>query len=211
MKPTVFIIDDDPAFVSSLSWQLENAGFLTKTFSFMETFFTFYREDVPGCLIIDMRSTGSMSVELIHALRKKSIRLSVIFLSEKPEIGIAIKAIKLGAVDFLSKSVDNTTLINSTNKALHDNYKQRLHEEGLHRAHRLYSALTPREKEVMQHVLQGSTNKTIAVYLDITLKTVEAHRANIMTKMQANSLPELVTVAVKFNLIQEDVISFVSH
>lgn len=208
MKPTVFIVDDDPAFVSSLSWQLENVGFLTKTFSFLETFFTFYREDVPGCLIIDIRSTASTGVELITMLYKKNIRLSVIFLSERPEVSVAIKAIKLGAVDFLHKNVDEATLINSANQALRHNHKQRLHEEGLYRARHLYHALTPREKEVMQCVLQGFTNKTIATQLDITLKTVEAHRANIMTKMQANSLPELVTTAVKFNLIQENEVSF---
>lgn len=204
LKPTVFIIDDDPAFKSNISWQLENIGFLTKTFSFLETFFNFYREDIPGCLIIDTHSTGSLGVDLISALRKKGIRLSVIFLSEKPDTSTAVKAIKLGATDFLNKTVDTTTLVNSINQALRSNHTQRAFEEGLHRAHTLYAQLTTREKEVFQYVLRGLTNKNMAAALDITLKTIEAHRANIMSKMQANSLSELVTLAVKFNLVSED-------
>ncbi|MES2204743.1 MAG: response regulator [Pseudomonadota bacterium] len=204
LKPTVFIIDEDPAFKSNLSWQLENIGFLTKTFSFLETFFNFYREDIPGCLIIDIRAAGSLGVELISTLRKKGVRLSVIFLSEKPDTSTAVKAIKLGAIDFLHKTVDTTTLVASVNQALHSNHTHRLFEEGLHRAHTLYTQLTAREKEVFQYVLRGLTNKTMASVLSITLKTIEAHRANIMSKMQANSLSELVTQAVKFNLIKED-------
>lgn len=202
-KPTVFIIDDDPTFTSSLSWQLENVGFETKTFSFLETFFTFYRQDIPGCLIIDLRSSGGQGVELINTLRKKCILLSVIFLSDRPDTATAVKAIKLGAIDFLNKTADEATLINSVNQALRSNHTQRTYEEGLYKAQFLYDQLTTREKEVMQYVLQGHINKSIAAALDIKLKTVEAHRANIMTKMQANSLPELVTQAVKFNLVKK--------
>lgn len=204
VKPTVFIIDDDPVFKSNLSWQLENIGFVTKTFSFLETFFTFYREDTPGCLIIDIRSTGSLSVDLVNALRQKNIRLTVIFLSEKPETSIAVKAIKQGATDFLHKTVDSTTLINSINQALRSNHSQRVFEENLYRANALHAQLTTREKEVFQYVLRGFTNKIMAEKLSITLKTIEAHRANIMNKMQVNSLPELVTLAVKFHLVKED-------
>ncbi len=204
LKPTVFIIDDDPSFKSSLSWQLENVGFITKTFSFLETFFTFYREDIPGCLIIDIKSAGSAGSGLINVLKNKNIRLSLLFLSDKPEVSVAVKAIKSGAIDFLPKTVDATTLVNSVNQALRHNYKQRAHEEGQYRANMLYSQLTIREKEVFQHVLRGCTNKIMADKLAVTLKTIEAHRANIMSKMQVDSLPELVTIAVKFNLAQEE-------
>ena len=204
LKPTVFVIDDDPAFKSSLSWQLENLGFVTKTFSFLETFFTFYREDIPGCLIIDIRSTGSLGADFIGILRNKNIRLSVIFLSDKPEVSLAVKAIKLGASDFLHKTVDTTTLVNSINQALRSNHTQRAFEQGLYHANLLYSQLTAREKEVFQYVLRGFTNKEMAEKLSITLKTIEAHRANIMSKMQVDSLPELVAIAVKFNLVQEE-------
>jgi len=210
LKPTVFIIDDDPAFTSGLSWQLENVGFLTKTFSFLETFFTFYRQDIAGCLIIDTRSTGSQGVELMSSLRKKGIHLSVIFLCERPDIRTAVKAIKLGAIDFLAKTVDTTTLIQSTNQALRNNHKQRHFEESLHRAQLLYSKLTVREKEVFQYVLRGLTNKAMAAELEITLKTIEAHRANIMHKMQAGSLSELVTLAIKFNLAKENEVSLIT-
>ncbi len=209
LKPTVFIIDEDPAFKSGLSWQLESMGFLIKTFSFLETFFTFYREDVPGCLIIDVRCAGSLGVELITTLRKKGVRLSLIFLSNNPDTNTAVKAIKLGAIDFLSKTVDSTTLINSINQALHSNHAKRLFDEGLHHASTLYQQLTVREKEVFQYVLRGFTNKMMAGKLSVTLKTIEAHRANIMSKMQAKSLPELVTMAVKYNLITEDETAFV--
>lgn len=204
VKPTVFIIDEDPAFKSNLSWQLESIGFATKTFSFLETFFNFYREDIPGCLIIDTRSTGSLGVEFLGILRKKGIHLSVIFLSAKPDTSTAVKAIKLGAMDFLNKTIDTTTLVNSINQALRTNITHRLFEEGLHRAHTLYAQLTTREKEVFQYILRGLTNKAMAAALDITLKTIEAHRANIMNKMQANSLSELVTLAVKYDLVTED-------
>lgn len=209
LKPTVFIIDDDPAFKSGLSWQLENIGFLIKTFSFLETFFTFYREDIPGCLIINVRCAGSLGVELITTLRKKGVRLSVIFLSNNPDINTAVKAIKLGAIDFLSKTVDSTTLTNSINQALHSNHATRLFEEGLHHASTLYHQLTVREKEVFQYVLRGFTNKMMAGKLGVTLKTIEAHRASIMNKMQANSLSGLVTMAVKYNLMTEDEAAFV--
>lgn len=204
LKPTVFIIDDDPTFKSTLSRQLENLGFITKTFSFLETFFTFYRQDIPGCLIIDIRTTGNIGTNLINSLRHRNIYLTVIFLSEKPEVSTAVQAIKLGAVDFLSKTADTTTLVNSINQALRSNYVRRAFEKGQHRANTLYTQLSTREKEVFHYILRGFTNKEMAEKLAITLKTIEAHRANIMNKMQVNSLPELVTLAVKFNLIKED-------
>lgn len=208
MQPTVFIVDDDPSCVKSLSGQLENAGFLTKTFSFLETFFTFYRENIPGCLIIDIRATGNISIQLVSVLRKKNIHLAVIFLSEHPELQLAVQAIKLGALDFLEKNSDNGALIHSTQQALRYNQQQRWYQAEMYRVHNLYRTLTPREKEVMQGVLSGWINKKIAAHLEINLKTVEAHRANIMTKMQAHSLTELVTFAVRYQLIQEDVLSF---
>jgi FixJ family two-component response regulator len=204
LKPTVFIIDDDPTFKSNLSWQLESLGFVTKTFSFLETFFTFYREDIPGCLIIDIRAAGSVGAGLIATLRHKNIHLTVIFLSEKPEVSMAVKAIKLGAIDFLHKTVDSTTLVGSINQALHSNHTHRSFEEGLYRANMLYAQLSMREKEVFQLVLRGFRNKNMAEKLAVTLKTIEAHRANIMSKMQVDSLPKLVTLAVKFHLATED-------
>ena len=207
-KPTVFIIDEDPAFKSSLSWQLESTGFVTKTFSFLETFFTFYREDIPGCLIIDIASTGGLGVELIGNLRKKNIFLSIIFLSDKPELHVAVKAIKLGAQDFLYKTTSLTLLSQSIQQALYHNHHHRLFEVNSYHANSLYAHLSLREKEVLYYVLEGYTNKIIAEKLDLTVKTIEAHRANIMKKMQVDSLSELVTLAVKYNVIKKDELCF---
>lgn len=211
LKSTVFIIDDDPAFKSNLSWQIEKIGFTTKTFSFLETFFTFYKEDIPGCIIIDIQTTGNLGVDFIEVLRSKKIYLSVIFLSEKPEVAMAIKAIKLGACDFFPKTIEISLLVNSLHYAMKTNHIYRIHEKKRDEAKKLYLNLTLREKEILRYVLQGLTNKAMANKLSLTIKTIEAHRAKIMQKMQANSLSQLIIMVITFNLIEENEAYFLTQ
>ncbi|MCD8524748.1 MAG: LuxR C-terminal-related transcriptional regulator [Gammaproteobacteria bacterium] len=119
-----------------------------------------------------------------------------------------MKAIKLGAQDFLYKTTSLSVLSQSIQQALYHNHHHRLFEVNLYHANCLYAQLTLREKEVLYYVLRGDTNKIIAEKLDVTVKTIEAHRANIMKKMQVDSLSELVTLAVKYNIVKEDELCF---
>ncbi len=197
---TVFIIDDDAAMVESLAWMIESVGFKTKTFIDAQSFLDHYTPDQAGCLILDVRMPEISGPELQEKLNQKHYKLPIIFISGHGDIPLAVRVMKAGAVDFLAKPFNDQTLLEVINKAIRIDKENRA--KNLHNNQIIQRAaqLTPREHEVMCQIVAGKVNKLISSELNISLKTVEAHRANIMKKLQIKSLPELIRVALTYNL-----------
>jgi FixJ family two-component response regulator len=196
-NPTVFIVDDDLAMRDSLYWLIESVGFAVKTYAKAQAFLEEYLPSQPGCLVLDVRLPGLSGLELQDYLLAHKIRLPVIIITGYAEVPMAIRALKQGAVDFLEKPFSHQLLLDRIRQAVEMDVQTRLQEaESADIAARL-ALLTPREREVMEQVVAGKANKVIAYELDLSQKTVEVHRANMMKKMQANSLAELVHLALR--------------
>jgi len=191
-EPTVFVIDDDAAVRRFLSGLIRSIELPVKTFASARNFLDFLEPNMRGCIVLDIRMPGMGGLELQQELARRTVVLPVIFLTAHGDVQVAVRAMKAGAFDFIEKPFSNELLLNCIQKAM---------AEGLHAASthdkrqevaRRKETLTPREHEVMQILLTGATNKGIARQLDISDKTVEIHRANVMHKMGVKSLAELV-------------------
>ncbi len=195
-EPTVFVVDDDQAMRNSLRWLIESVGMKVRTFGSADEFLNDYYPGRAGCLLLDVRMPGMSGLELQEHLRRREIRLPVIIITGHGDVGMAVKAMKSGAVDFIEKPFNDESLLGSIRSALdHDQRQRALQSQRSAIAARL-AELTPREHEVMDMVTEGRSNREIAVALGVTAKTVEAHRARVMDKMRATSLAELVRMAL---------------
>jgi RNA polymerase sigma factor (sigma-70 family) len=193
---TVFIVDDDEAMRSSLKWLIESVGMRVETFASAQAFLDAYYPGRAGCLLLDVRMPGMSGLELQAHLVRHELRLPVIIITGHGDVSMAVKAMKAGAVDFIEKPFDDEELLQSIRNALGHEEKQReLRARRADIAARL-AELTPREHEVMTMVTDGKSNKEIAAALSVSAKTVEVHRARVMDKMRADSLAELVRMAL---------------
>lgn len=193
---TVFVVDDDQAMRSSLKWLIESVGMEVETFDSAHAFLDTYYPGRAGCLLLDVRMPGMSGLELQDYLTRREIRIPVIIITGHGDVAMAVKAMKAGAVDFIEKPFDDEQLLNSIRKALaYDEQHRALHARKADIAARL-AELTPREHEVMAMVTDGKSNKEIAAALSVSAKTVEVHRARVMDKMRADSLAELVRMAL---------------
>ena len=194
--PTVFVVDDDEAMRSSLQWMIESVGLAVECFASAEDFLQSYYPGRAGCLLLDVRMPGMGGLELQEYLQRNEISIPVIIITGHGDVAMSVRAMKGGAVDFIEKPFNDELLLDAIRNALSKDEKNR--EEQAVRAElaaRL-ALLTPREHEVMDMVTQGKSNKEIANALGVTPKTVEAHRAKVMDKMQAASLAELVRMSM---------------
>ena len=195
-EPRVFVVDDDQAMRSSLEWLIESIGMKVKTYSSADEFLRSYYPGRAGCLLLDVRMPGMSGLDLQAHLAREDSRLPVIIITGHGDVAMAVKAMKAGAVDFIEKPFHDEDLLSSIRNALAFDEKQRsLQSQRAEIATRL-AELTPREHEVMEMVTEGLANKEIAASLGVTAKTVEAHRARVMDKMQAGSLAELVRMVL---------------
>jgi RNA polymerase sigma factor (sigma-70 family) len=195
-QETVFVVDDDQAMRSSLQWLIESAGLRVETFHSAQAFLDSYYPGRAGCLLLDVRMPGMSGLELQAYLDRREIRIPVIIITGHGDVSMAVKAMKGGAVDFIEKPFDDEQLLNSIRNALeYDEQKRTLRARRAEIAARL-AELTPREHEVMAMVTDGKSNKEIAATLNVSAKTVEVHRARVMDKMRADSLAELVRMAM---------------
>ena len=195
-QETVFVVDDDQAMRSSLQWLIESVGLRVETFGSAQAFLDSYYPGRAGCLLLDVRMPGMSGLELQAYLDRREIRIPVIIITGHGDVSMAVKAMKGGAVDFIEKPFDDEQLLNSIRNALeHDEQKRALRARRAEIAARL-AELTPREHEVMAMVTDGKSNKEIAAALNVSAKTVEVHRARVMDKMRAESLAELVRMAM---------------
>ncbi|MCK9389286.1 MAG: response regulator [Sulfuritalea sp.] len=196
--PTVFIVDDDEAMRDALSMLMRAAGLRAETFASAKDFLHHCTPRLSGCLLLDIRMPEMSGLELQAELHKRRIHLPIVFLTGHGDVPMAVRAMKDGAVDFIQKPVGEHRLVMAVMKALKtDAERDRL----LHGAadlpedaSRRLEALSEREREVLQQVLRGRQNREIAVALNISVKTVEFHRANIREKLGVGSLQELFSL-----------------
>ena len=193
--PTVFVVDDDPAFCQSLRMLLHSVGLRVEDYPSAENFLEAACAERPGCLLLDVRMPGWSGIELQAHINAKRIHMPIIFITGHGDIPMSVKAIKAGAVDFLEKPFKKEVLIERVLQALAEDEQTR--QDQIEKAAIItrFERLTPREREVMTLVITGKSNKEIAKELAISYRTVETHRARIMEKMTAKSLPELVALA----------------
>lgn len=189
---TVYIVDDDVAFARSLARLVGAAGWNTKVFSSAGEFLAGGHGADPGCVLLDVRMPDMRGPDVYRAMIKRHIDLPVIFLTGHGDVPTSVDAMKLGAVDFLEKPVVAATLVATIRTALARDAAHRERESARREVAARIATLTPREFEVMGHVITGRLNKQIAADLGISLKTVKAHRARVMTKMDAKSVAVLV-------------------
>jgi FixJ family two-component response regulator len=203
-QPTVYIVDDDQATRKSLRWLVETLGVPVKTFHCAVSFIDAYDPREPGCLILDVMMPGMSGLELQSELRERGIEIPVIVLTGYGDVPSAVRALKNGAVEFLEKPFNDDVLLDQIRKALALDSRRRS-ERGTHESVRERIArLTPRESEILELVVEGLSSKEIAARLQVSFKTVEAHRAKIMKKMEAESVAQLVRVVVSTKKAEAD-------
>ncbi len=200
MSPQVFLVDDDDAYRRSLRFLLESSGFSVCDFASAEAFLQQYREDLPGCLVLDLRMPGLSGIELQDQLRHSGMELPIIFITGHGDVPVSVQAMKGGAIDFLEKPFDDAQLVERIREAFALDAERRTERKERERIAERLQRLTRREREVFDLLVRGHSNKEIAEKLEVSHRTVEVHRARVMHKMEAGSLAELVQAAVRFDL-----------
>jgi FixJ family two-component response regulator len=204
---TVFVVDDEEAIRKALARLLRAAGLEVRAFPSPQAFLEEHDPDTPGCVVLDVAMPGLNGLELQAALAASGCQRSIIFLTGKGDIPMSVQAMKAGAVDFLTKPVHDEQLLAAIRTAIErDRLSRREGAERKSIEERL-ATLTPREREVLQHVVAGQLNKQIAVDLGTVEKTVKVHRGRVMAKMGVTSLAELVRVAERARILDQGPIS----
>jgi len=191
-EPTVFIVDDDAAIRSSLSLLMKSAGHAALTFESAQPFLATYRDTQPGCLLLDVRMPGLSGPDLQRALNARQSTVPVIFMSGHADVPMAVEAMRCGAFDFVQKPFRDQELLERVERALKADGARRMRLQVRQAARGQLQALSPREREVMDRVTTGESNKIIAYRLGISQRTVEIHRARVMDKLDARSVADLV-------------------
>ncbi len=199
-EKTVFVVDDDPAARDSLRWLLESVGHRVHCPASASEFLETYDGSVPGCLVLDVRMPGMSGLELQHHLLERGWCLPVIVVTGHGDVPMAVRAMKAGAVDFLQKPYNDQTLLDRIQQALDLCSQRRQYHSELALIRANYDQLTQREREVAALVVAGKANKVIAIELGLSPKTIEVHRANVMYKMKAHSLSELVQMWMRLQV-----------
>lgn len=194
-EPTVFVVDDDDAVRKSFQWLVESVGLGIETFDSAQAFLEAYDPARPGCLVLDVRMPGMTGNQLQEKLNAEAVEIPVIMVTGYGDVPTAVHSMKSGAVDFIEKPFNDQTMLERIKLALDRDARMRRDRELRDRAKSCLRSLTPRESEVMDLVTKGRSNKEVARDLGISPKTVEVHRANMMIKMQAQSLAHLVKIA----------------
>ncbi|MAU60278.1 response regulator FixJ [Parvibaculum sp.] len=191
----IHVVDDDEAVRSSLRMLLESAGFDVAAYASAADFLESYRSGLSGCVVADVRMPGMDGIQLQEELAQRHAHLPFIAMTGHGDVPLAVRAMKAGAVDFIEKPFEADDLISAVERALALG-RNRAEDSGSAEAAALVAGLTSRERQVLEHLVAGHSNKVIAHELDISPRTVEVHRAHLMEKLKVRSLPEAVRLAL---------------
>ena len=194
-------MDDDAAVLKSLARLLRSAGLAVATFASPREFLDRHDPNAPGCLVLDVAMPGLNGLELQQALVAGGHEMAIVFLTGHGDIPMSVKAMKCGAVDFLTKPVNDGDLLNAVRVALEKDRLQRQARAEVSDIQQRLATLTPREREVLQHLITGQLNKQIAADLGTVEKTIKVHRARVMAKMKVHSVAELVHLTERVGLL----------
>ena len=194
-QPTVFVVDDDAAMREALSSLMQSVGLRVELFGSGADFLKKKLPDAAACLVLDVRLPGLSGLDFQAELAKADIRVPIIFITGHGDIPMTVRAMKAGAVEFLTKPFRDQDLLDAVQVALERDRARRAENKAVHQIRAHFEALTPREKEVLAAVTTGLMNKQIAADLGVSEITVKVHRGNVMKKMGAKSLADLVRMA----------------
>lgn len=199
-EPTVFVVDDDPSIRRGLRRLIESVQLAVEEHATAEEFLDGYDPARPGCLVLDIRMPGASGLDLQETLAEKQSRLPIVFITAYGDVPMTARAMKAGAVDFIEKPFNEQELLDAIHRAIEKDSQLRREQAEREEVLQRVGLLTHREREVLALVVTGKLNKQIAAQLGISEKTVKIHRARVMSKMQAESLPELVVLAQESGL-----------
>jgi len=197
MDAVVFVIDDDPEVRGAIEMLIESVGIGVKTFESAQDFLQSKIPDSPSCLVLDVRLPGLSGLDLQHELTKRQIQIPIVFITGHGDVPLSVRAMKAGAVEFLTKPFRDQDLLDAVAQAIERDRTRRAERTEIEELRKRSDLLTAREREVMRLVVAGMLNKQIADELGASEATIKTHRAHVMQKMQAGSLPDLVRMADK--------------
>ncbi|MEJ2377254.1 MAG: response regulator FixJ [Pseudolabrys sp.] len=202
-EPVIYVIDDDEAVRQSLEFLLKTAGISVRSFDNAKSFLEMLPEVRSGCIITDVRMPDITGIDLLRRVKEQGVDVPVIVITGHGDIGLAVEAMKIGAVDFLEKPFDDDTLLDAVRASLTRNADTAQRNAELTEIRDRLAVLSNRERQVLEGLVAGKANKVIAFDLGISPRTVEIYRANLMTKMAANSLSDLVRMAMVAGILEE--------
>ena len=200
--PTAYVVDDEESIRSLWEWLLASNGIAVRTFGSAAAFIQSYRSGDAGCLVLDVRLPGMSGPELQDYLRREGIGIPIVFMSAHGDVRTAVNAMKGGAVDFIQTPFDYREALAIVRRAFERDVQERERKARRAQLAERLAALTERERGVLQRIVEGKANKVIAAELDISVKTLEAHRAKVMEKMAVDSVAELVQRIIGFSLME---------
>ncbi|HET9717408.1 MAG TPA: response regulator FixJ [Pseudolabrys sp.] len=201
-EPIVYVIDDDEAVRQSLEFLLQTAGIQVRGFESAKAFFAVLPDVRSGCIITDVRMPDITGIDLLRRVKELNLPLPVIVITGHGDIALAVEAMKIGAIDFLEKPFDDDLLLSAVRTALNKEASAAKQRAELAEIQDKLAALSNRERQVLEGLVAGHANKVIAFDLGISPRTVEIYRANLMTKMNANSLSDLVRMAMTAGILE---------
>ncbi|MCH8880691.1 MAG: response regulator transcription factor [Planctomycetes bacterium] len=205
MEPVVHVVDDDPSLLKSLCWLLESVGLTVALFESAQNFLAEFDPAQPGCVLLDVRMPGMNGLELHQDFKSRNISIPIIVFTGHGDVAMAVQAMKDGAFDVIEKPYNEQGLLDRINDAIE--YDRRIRRESAKRDEAIarIALLTPREREVMDLIVEGLANKQMAARLGISEKTVEVHRSRGKMKLRADSVAELVKIALRAQPHQNDI------
>ena len=202
-KGNVYVIDDDEAMRDSLQFLLDSAGYSVRLFESAQAFLDALPELMFGCVVSDVRMPGIDGIELLKRVKAQASPFPILIMTGHGDVPLAVEAMKLGAVDFLEKPFEDDRLMAMLDVAIRQAEPAAKNEAIAQDIAARVASLSPRERQVMEGLIAGLSNKLIAREYDISPRTIEVYRANVMTKMQANSLSELVRLAMRAGMLKD--------